>query len=234
LRCGPGPRLHCVNNTGSLNQALGLGGLQRQIGPPDHCRAQPLAHRRRTFDKQRQLTERQLRSLHLPRRWEVMTALQALGEQAQSRAVEVQDLAALPVCRHKHEEVTGRKCLTNLLLDDERQSVEAASHVARLTKQVHLHTTRQTNHGCLRRSSATCSRVKPVTRAPHGNSRLSPPTGCASSVCFAAPSTIVAFLNCGLSSRAGVLARGAIFSAQRCIDDSDSPSALLTRRCPQP
>src|SRR5690606_39053620 len=81
--------------------------------------------------------------------------------------------------------------------------------------------------------SATCDSVSPVTRAPHGNSRHSVPLALEVTRCTSLL-TIEAFLKLGLATFRCLAARGANLSAQRCIDDSESPNALLTRRWLKP
>src|SRR5690606_30471396 len=89
------------------------------------------------------------------------------------------------------------------------------------------------DHGRPFIKSATCDSVRPVTRTPHGNSRHSVPLALEVTRCTSLL-TIEAFLKLGLATFRCLAARGANLSAQRCIDDSESPNASLTRRWLQP
>src|ERR1700680_4267844 len=79
-------------------------------------------------------------------------ALQTLGEEAQPIPAPPQNLHPITRFATKHKKLSGKRILRELRLHESRESIEAVAHVGCARGEPHLHSRRQCNHRCTRRS----------------------------------------------------------------------------------
>src|SRR5271170_6185324 len=79
-------------------------------------------------------------------------ALQTLGKEAQSIPAPPQNLHPITGFATKHKKLPRERILGELRLHQCRESIEAVAHVGRTRGEPHLHSRRQCNHRCTRRS----------------------------------------------------------------------------------
>src|SRR5580704_19704763 len=79
-------------------------------------------------------------------------AFQTLGKEAQPIAAPPQNLYPITRSATKHKKLSGERILRKLRLHASRESIEAVAQVGRARGEPHLHSRRQCNHRCTRRS----------------------------------------------------------------------------------
>src|SRR5690606_24272686 len=157
-----------------LTLAEGVNKSKQLLGahPRAHVRLaqQRRAHRQTSdalaaLDEERQLARRELEArglLAVPQRRE-LSLLEPLGEQAQTRTVEVQDLGALAVAAHEQEQVAGQHAALHLFLHDGRQRVEGLAHVTGLRVREYAEAAGEADHERRLHNAAMSSTPSPST-----------------------------------------------------------------------
>src|ERR1700678_3891824 len=79
-------------------------------------------------------------------------AFKTLGEETQSIPAPPQDLHPITRFATEHKELSRERVLGELRLHESRESIEAVAHIGRARGEPHLHSRRQCNHRCTRRS----------------------------------------------------------------------------------
>src|SRR5580658_2728655 len=79
-------------------------------------------------------------------------AFKTLGEETQSIPAPPQDLHSITRFATKHKQLSGERILRELRLHECGKSIEAVAQVGRACGEPHLHSGRQCNHRCTRRS----------------------------------------------------------------------------------